>query len=150
MEITGIKSTFHSATRAKTTGQINGLGDLRKAARVLSGHGCVNRRTSELELDSLPFRLLCPIAFNLEESALVRVAMEPLSASARERTPGAAVQYLGATPSGDRTRRRTQAPGAQSLCYRMAGPELAAPDQGAHPGLRRRSGTGSGARRGHA
>jgi hypothetical protein len=65
MQITGIESTFHSATQAKTTGQINELGDLRKAARVLSEHGCVNRRLSELELDSLPFRLLCPVALNL-------------------------------------------------------------------------------------
>ena len=36
-------------------GQINELGDLRKAARVLSEHGRVNRRTAPLELDSLPF-----------------------------------------------------------------------------------------------
>jgi hypothetical protein len=61
MQITGVKGTFHSATRAKTTGQIKGLGDLRKAARVLSGHGCVNRRPFNLELDSLPFRPLCPL-----------------------------------------------------------------------------------------
>ncbi len=62
MQVTGIESTFHSATQTKTTGQINELGDLREAARVLSGHGCVNRRLCKLELDSLPFRLLCPIA----------------------------------------------------------------------------------------
>jgi hypothetical protein len=35
-------------------GQINELGDLRKAARVLSERGSVNRRTAKLELDSLP------------------------------------------------------------------------------------------------
>jgi hypothetical protein len=62
MQITGIESTFHSATQAKTTGQINELGDLRKAARVLSEHGCVNRRPFNLELDSLPFRPLCPLS----------------------------------------------------------------------------------------
>src|ERR1700722_6517222 len=57
-----IESAFHSATQTKTTGQINELGDLRKAARVLSEDGCVNRRTGKLELDSLPFRALCPFA----------------------------------------------------------------------------------------
>jgi hypothetical protein len=40
--------------------QINELRDLRKAARVLSKHGCVNRRTGDLELDSLPFLLILP------------------------------------------------------------------------------------------
>src|ERR1700733_11147611 len=61
MQITGVEGTFHSsATRAKTTGQIKGMGDLRRVARVLSEHGCVNRRPFNLELDSLPFRSLAP------------------------------------------------------------------------------------------
>src|SRR5580704_16366633 len=70
MQITGIESTFHSATQAKTAGQINELGDLRKAARVLSEDGCVNRRISKLELDSLPFRLLCPNASSFRRALL--------------------------------------------------------------------------------
>jgi hypothetical protein len=43
-------------------GQIKGMADLRKAARVLSERGCVNRRPFNLELDSLPFRPLCPLS----------------------------------------------------------------------------------------
>jgi hypothetical protein len=54
MQVTWIEGTFHKATWAKSTGQINELADLRKAARVLTGHGSVNRRTAKLELDSLP------------------------------------------------------------------------------------------------
>ena len=43
-------------------GQINELGDLREAARVLTEHGSVNRRPFNLELDSLPFRPLRPVS----------------------------------------------------------------------------------------
>ena len=50
--------------------QIKQPQDLRKAARVLSKRGCVNRRTIKLELDSLPFRLFCPIAANLRRALL--------------------------------------------------------------------------------
>ncbi len=50
--------------------QIKQPQDLRKAARVLSKRGCVNRRTINLELDSLPFRLFCPIAANLRRALL--------------------------------------------------------------------------------
>ncbi len=32
--------------------------------------GCVNRRTTNLELDSLPFRLFCPVAANLRRALL--------------------------------------------------------------------------------
>ena len=61
--------------------------------------------------------------------------MEPLSASARGRAPGTAVQYLGAAPAGDRARRRDQAARAESLCHRVAGPQLAAADQGVDSGF---------------
>jgi hypothetical protein len=40
--------------QAKQTRQIKELDDLRKAARVLTGRGSVNRRTAWLELDSAP------------------------------------------------------------------------------------------------
>jgi hypothetical protein len=43
-------------------GQIKGLADLRKAARVLSKAGCVNRRPFKLELDFLPFCSVAPKA----------------------------------------------------------------------------------------
>jgi hypothetical protein len=36
MQITGVEGTFHSRTRAKTTGEINGLRRLRRTARVLT------------------------------------------------------------------------------------------------------------------
>ena len=42
-------------------GQINELGDLREAARVLTEHGSVNRRTDRLELDSAPLSLIDPL-----------------------------------------------------------------------------------------
>ena len=61
MQITGIESTFHSARlEQKPRANQGRWGDLRKAARVLSEHGCVNRRPFKLELDSLPFRSLAP------------------------------------------------------------------------------------------
>jgi hypothetical protein len=60
VQITRIEGTFHSATYAKSIGQINELADLRKAARVLSKQERVNRRTGKLELDFVPFRLFAP------------------------------------------------------------------------------------------
>jgi hypothetical protein len=44
MQITRIEGTFHEALSGKTIGQINALGDLREAARVLTEPGSVNRR----------------------------------------------------------------------------------------------------------
>jgi hypothetical protein len=44
MQVTRIEGTFHEALSGKTIGQINELGDLREAARVLTEHGRVNRR----------------------------------------------------------------------------------------------------------
>jgi hypothetical protein len=38
MQITRIEGTFHEALSRKTIGQINGLGDFREAARVLTEH----------------------------------------------------------------------------------------------------------------
>ena len=52
--------------------------------------------------------------------------MEPLSASARGRAPGTAVQHLGAAPAGDRAGWRAYAAGAESLCHRVAGAEFLA------------------------
>ena len=43
-------------SQPKTSGKNNNLGHLRKAARVLSMDGCVNRRPLRLELDFVPFR----------------------------------------------------------------------------------------------
>jgi hypothetical protein len=62
MQITGVECTFHSATSGNLRGKSEEPQDLRKAARVLSKRGCVNRRTGKLGLDSLPFRLDCPTA----------------------------------------------------------------------------------------
>jgi hypothetical protein len=42
-------------------GQINELDDLREAARVLTEHGSVNRRTARLELDSAPLSSIVPL-----------------------------------------------------------------------------------------
>ena len=58
--------------------QIKQPQDLRKAARVLSKRGCVNRRTTNLELDSLPFRLnqhdLPPVDVTVSARDAARVA----------------------------------------------------------------------------
>jgi chromosomal replication initiator protein len=56
MQVAGIEGTFHGTTRTKTAGNSTKLADLRKAARVLSEHGCVNRRLFNLDIDSLPLR----------------------------------------------------------------------------------------------
>jgi hypothetical protein len=44
MQVTRVEGTFHEALSGKTIGQINALGDLREAARVLTEPGSVNRR----------------------------------------------------------------------------------------------------------
>ena len=75
--------------------------------------------------------------------------MEPLSASARERTPGAAVQHLGPASASHRAGRRVASAGAQSLRHRLAESEFAAPHQGAGAGVRGRPCAGRGAGCGH-
>src|SRR5450432_4049 len=78
-----------------------------RAARVLIEAKGVNRRIDRLELDFQPFCRNAPLLeLSAEESALVGVAVESVSARVGERAPGAAIQHLAQATAVDGTRGR--------------------------------------------